>query len=41
VLARAKSELAAFTAKYRSLASISDFAEVFDAISKLVRPRLN
>jgi hypothetical protein len=41
VLARAKSELAAFTAKYRSLASISDFAEVFDAISKLVQPRLN
>jgi hypothetical protein len=41
VLARAKSELAAFSTKYHSLARLSDFAEVFDAISKVVKPRLN
>jgi hypothetical protein len=41
VLARAKAELAAFSAKYRSLSSIADFSEVFDAIAKVTRPKLN
>jgi hypothetical protein len=41
VLSRAKSELAAFSAKYQSLASVAGFADVFDAISKVVRSKLN
>jgi hypothetical protein len=41
ILDRAKAELAAFSAKYRSLSSIADFSEVFDAIAKVTRPKLN
>jgi hypothetical protein len=40
VIARAKSELAAFTQKYRGLASLLDFSEVFRAIDRVVTPRV-
>ena len=41
IIDRAKSEMIAFSTKYRSLASLAEFSEVFDAISRAVKPALN